>query len=48
MFAFSVALIVVALATKVVGCGLMSRLCRFKFKDSVKIGVGMMTREKWP
>lgn len=44
MFAFSVALILVALATKVVGCGLMSRLCRFKFKDSVKIGVGMMTR----
>ena len=25
-------------------CGLMARLCRFRFQDSLKIGVGMMTR----
>ncbi|MBO5987768.1 MAG: cation:proton antiporter, partial [Lachnospiraceae bacterium] len=33
-----------ALITKIIGCGLMAKLCRFNFKDSLKIGVGMMTR----
>ena len=33
-----------ALLAKIVGCGLMARLCKFSFPDSLKIGVGMMTR----
>ena len=41
---FSLGFIVVALLGKVVGCGLMGRLCGFKGKDNLKIGVGMMTR----
>ncbi len=41
---FSAAFVVVALITKIIGCGLMSRLCKFQFGDSLKIGVGMMTR----
>lgn len=41
---FSVLFVIVALSSKIVGCGLMARLCRFKGKDAVKIGVGMMTR----
>ena len=41
---FSIAFIVVALVTKIVGCGLISRVCRFDMGDSLKIGVGMMTR----
>lgn len=41
---FSVAFVLVALVTKIVGCGLVGRLCRFKWNDSLKIGVGMMTR----
>lgn len=41
---FSVAFVIVALVTKVVGCGLAGRLCRFNWPDSLKIGVGMMTR----
>ena len=41
---FSLGFVVVALITKVVGCGLMAKLCRFRFQDSLKIGVGMMTR----
>ncbi len=41
---FAVAFIVVALLTKIIGCGLMSRLCGFKGYDAIKIGVGMMTR----
>ncbi len=41
---FSLLFVFVALATKIVGCGLVSRLCGFKGKDTLRIGVGMMTR----
>ncbi len=41
---FSLAFVVVGLITKVIGCGLMARICGFKGPDSLKIGVGMMTR----
>lgn len=41
---FSLLFVVVALVTKIIGCGLMGRICGFKNKDSLKIGVGMMTR----
>ncbi len=41
---FSVFFVIVALVTKIIGCGLMAKLCRFNFSDSLKIGVGMMTR----
>lgn len=41
---FSLGFVAVALITKIVGCGLMARICRFSGKDSLKIGVGMMTR----
>ena len=39
---FSAAFVLVALSTKIIGCGAMSRLCGFKGKDTLKIG--MMTR----
>lgn len=41
---FSLAFVVVALITKIVGCGFVAKLCKFNTADSVKIGVGMMTR----
>lgn len=41
---FSLGFVLVALITKIIGCGLMAKVCRFSFHDSVKIGVGMMTR----
>lgn len=41
---FSVAFVAVALLSKIIGCGAASKLCRFKWGDSLKIGVGMMTR----
>lgn len=41
---FSVAFVAVALVTKIVGCGTMARICGFSGDDSLKIGVGMMTR----
>lgn len=41
---FSIGFVIVALITKIIGCGLMAKICRFKWGDSLKIGVGMMTR----
>ena len=41
---FSLAFVAVALVTKIIGCGLVSKLCRFNNNDALKIGIGMMTR----
>lgn len=41
---FSIAFVLVGLVSKIIGCGIAARLCRFKSLDSLKIGVGMMTR----
>ena len=41
---FSVCFVVVALLTKIIGCGLAAKVCRFSWGDSLKVGVGMMTR----
>ncbi|WP_310605362.1 cation:proton antiporter [Anaerosporobacter sp.] len=44
IIAFSICFVLVALITKIIGCGLVARLCKFSKPDSFKIGVGMMTR----
>ena len=41
---FSLIFVIVALITKIIGCGLMAKICKFGNMDSLKIGVGMMTR----
>lgn len=41
---FSLGFVIVALITKIIGCGLMAKICRFRTGDCLKIGVGMMTR----
>ena len=41
---FSVCFVIVALITKIIGCGLAAKICRFSWADSLKVGVGMMTR----
>ena len=41
---FSIGFVIVALACKIIGCGLMAKLCKFSFHDSLICGVGMMTR----
>ena len=41
---FSVLFVIVALVSKIVGCGLISKVLKFSWSDSLKIGVGMMTR----
>lgn len=44
LFAFCICFVLVALFTKIIGCGLVSKACRYNLSDSFKIGVGMMTR----
>ena len=44
MLLFAAGFVAVALLSKVIGCGLMARLCRFSAPDCLKIGVGMKTR----
>ena len=41
---FSIGFVLVGLISKIIGCGLMAKLCKFNGNDSLKIGVGMMTR----
>lgn len=41
---FSLAFVAVGIITKIIGCGLMAKLCRHSWADSAKVGVGMMAR----
>lgn len=41
---FTIGFVLVALVTKIIGCGLVSKCCGFNNNDSLKIGIGMMTR----
>lgn len=41
---FSLGFVLVALLTKIIGCGLVAKLFKYKWRDSLKVGVGMMTR----
>lgn len=41
---FAVLLLIIAVATKVVGCGLGAKVCGMKNKDALRVGVGMVSR----
>lgn len=41
---FAVVLTIVAILTKILGCGLGARLCRYSPKESLQIGIGMISR----
>ena len=41
---FAAVLTVVAILTKVVGCGLGAKLCHYKNYQAIRIGVGMISR----
>lgn len=41
---FSILLLVIAIVTKIIGCGIGSLLCRFTKQESLQIGVGMISR----
>lgn len=41
---FSILLLIIAIVTKIVGCGLGAKLCKYTTKESIQIGVGMVSR----
>ena len=41
---FAILLTLIAILTKVVGCGLGAKLCHYTNKESLQIGVGMVSR----
>ena len=41
---FSLILLAIAILTKVLGCGLGAKLCKYTTKESLQIGVGMISR----
>jgi len=41
---FALTFVLVAMLTKIVGCGGVSKLMGFSFKDSLRIGIGMIAR----
>ncbi len=41
---FAIAFVMVGMITKIIGCGLVAKICRFNMNDTLKIGVGMMIR----
>lgn len=41
---FTIALVVVAIVAKVVGCGVFARLFGFSTKESARVGIGMISR----
>lgn len=44
LLVFSIFFVLVGLITKVVGCGLTAKLMGYSWNESLKVGVGMMTR----
>lgn len=41
---FAVVLLIIAIITKVIGCGLGARICGFSNRESIQIGTGMISR----
>jgi Kef-type K+ transport system membrane component KefB len=44
MIVFSIGFVIVAMLSKVIGCGLASKCFKYSWTDCLKIGAGMMTR----
>ncbi len=41
---FAIVLLIVAIATKIIGCGIGAKICKFSNSDAISIGVGMVSR----
>ncbi len=41
---FTIALLAIAIITKIIGCGLGAKICKFNNKEALSIGVGMVSR----
>lgn len=44
LIVFTIGLIIVAMLTKVIGCFIASKMCKFSNKESLQIGTGMIAR----
>ncbi|MGN0144303.1 MAG: cation:proton antiporter [Clostridium sp.] len=44
IIALTLSLTVIAIITKIIGCGLGAKICRYTNKESVQIGIGMISR----
>ncbi len=44
MIVFSIFFVIIALISKIIGCSLIARLTKHSWRDSLKVGIGMMTR----
>lgn len=44
MILFSLLLLLIAIISKIIGCGLGAKICKFSNRDSFNIGVGMVSR----
>lgn len=44
IIAFAVVYVVVAIITKIVGCSIGAKLCRYSNEESIQVGVGMISR----
>ena len=44
LLVLSLLFVAVALLTKIIGCGLIAKIFRYNMRDSLKVGIGMMTR----
>lgn len=41
---FAIVLLVIAILSKIIGCGLGAKLCNCNFKEALQVGVGMISR----
>ncbi len=44
LIAFSIALVIMAILTKVLGCGIGAKICRYTTQEAIQIGTGMVSR----
>lgn len=44
VFLFGLVFVIFAILGKIIGCGLVAKAAKFSFKDSLKVGVGMIAR----
>ena len=44
VFLFGLVFVVFAILGKIIGCGVVAKATKFSFKDSLKVGVGMIAR----
>ena len=41
---FTILLVVMAIASKIIGCGLGAKLCHYSDQEALQVGVGMVSR----